>query len=99
MQIKLTLTFLVPFLLIGCSTTKYNEIKVQDTKIVYQSIPEELLSPCQATTPISKHDYMLFKPHEREEYLTNYTISLYGDIKKCNVKLSKIKELNNRKQE
>lgn len=99
MPIKLTLTFLVSFLLVGCSTTKYNEIKVQETKLVYQSIPEELLSPCQATTPISKHDYMLFKPHEREEYLTNYTISLYGDIRKCNVKLAKIKEFNTLKKE
>lgn len=99
MQIKLTFTLLISFLLVGCSTTKYNEIKVQDTKVVHQVIPDELLGPCPATVPMTKKEYMELKPHEREEYLTNYTISLYGDIKKCNIKIAKIKKLNTYIQE
>jgi len=88
---------LIAFALVisGCSTQpKYNKLDVQPVKHVYVSIPESLVSPCNPDKPMSKEEYLALKPHEREEYLTNYSIRLLGVIKSCNLQLKSISELN-----
>lgn len=81
--------------LTGCGTTKPDtELKIESVRVEKVTVPQELTEPCLPEKPITKEDYLKLKPHEREEELTRYTVSLLGTVKVCNVKLSKIRKLN-----
>jgi ABC-type uncharacterized transport system auxiliary subunit len=97
---KVFLTAIFTLLVTGCAVTpKYNKLDVKETKVVYSHIPADLLKPCPATRPMSKEEYMTLRPHEREQYLTDYTISLFGNIKDCNTQILKIKEIDESRKE
>ena len=86
---------LMAFGLSGCGTTKPDtNLKIESVRVEKVTVPVDLTEPCLAEKPIQKQDYLKLKPHEREEELTRYTISLFGTIKECNVKLSKIRKFN-----
>ncbi len=57
-------------------------------------IPQALTQPCQPEQPASQATFLQLKPHEREEELTRYSVSLLGTIKECNVKLKKIEKIS-----
>jgi len=95
----LTRFFLIVMLslgLTGCGILgpRYNKIEVKDTEVVKIKIQEELLVPCVPEKPLSKEDYLKLQPHERESYLSGYSIGLLGTVKDCNIKLKKIKEFS-----
>lgn len=89
---KLLAVFLVLFALVGCGTTKQVE-QVIKVETVYVTVPKHLTKPCLPERPETEQSYMQMKPHERENFLTQYITSLLGTIKDCNSKLSKIDKL------
>ena len=84
--------FLVLFFLTGCSPrviTKYETVEVYRTL----DIPEEMLDNCSVSKPPEKDVYISKTFNGKEELLTNYILDLHTDIKNCNTKLGKIKQL------
>lgn len=93
-HIKYLFFILTALFLVGCSTTKTTTIDVQPAKVVQVQIPEELLKPCVPEKPADKQTYLSLAPHQREEYLTDYSIKLIGTIRVCNDRIKQIKTLN-----
>lgn len=82
--------------LTGCSlfTTKEPEkVVVKEIQYVKTEVPESLLTDCVPDKPISKPEYMVLTPVEREQYLTDYSISLLGVINICNGQLKGIRKI------
>ena len=78
----------------GCSLgPKYDTLEVQQTKMVYPTVPKDLTDPEYPERPIPPEAYLALHPKERENYLTDYSIKLIEKIKLLNAKLKKIKEL------
>lgn len=61
--------------------------QVIKTEFVKEEVPAELTKPCEVDRPIAKEDYLKKSPLEREQYLGDYVLLLYGAIEKCNEKL------------
>ena len=78
----------------GCGTKPYKEVKIEQTKVEKVTVPKEMTELCQAEAPVTKERYLALKPHEREEELTRYSVSLLGTIKQCNLKLEKIRKFS-----
>jgi len=94
-MIRLFLLSILTFFLTACATgPRYDQIDVKEKELVYVTVPKHLVEPCVADKPTSKEDYLKLKPHEREQYLADYTVTLLTTIKECNIKLSKIRKLN-----
>lgn len=85
---------LICLALTACANTSGTKLEIKDTQIVYNVIPNEVLSPCIPASPIQRDVYLSYSPVERERYLSNYIVELYGTIKICNDKLGKARELN-----
>lgn len=96
MAIYISVIFLMGVVMTGCASTKTTTIDVNTAKVVYTKIPEQLLTPCVPDKPIAPETYLTFQPHEREEYLTDYSVKLMGTLRDCNSKLKKIEALNTR---
>lgn len=90
------LVILVSLVLPGCMLMgpKYNKLETKEVVIQKIKVQEELLVPCDPEKVMVKENYLKLKPHEKEIYLTNYSIGLLGTVKNCNIKLSKIKEFS-----
>lgn len=88
-------TILSSFILVGCSTApKYDKLEIQEIQIVYQKVPSELTEPCiPSKKPPIREEFLKLHPHERESALAKYSIILLGDLKNCNVRIKKIREL------
>ena len=90
---KIIAAMIIAFMLTGCfGTTK--PLQVKDTEVRYEKIPKSLTEPCVPEVPKVKEEYMKLKPHERESYLAEYSVSVLGTVKDCNIKLKKIDKLN-----
>lgn len=89
------LLILLPILLVlqACGTTS-TVVKVDSAKTVYTGIPARLLEPCLPKSPISKISYMAMLPHEREQYMADYSITLLGVVKLCNNQLEGIRKID-----
>lgn len=94
MTLRFILLSLISLFLTACASTSGTKLEIQDTQVVYNVIPSEILSPCTPPSPIQRNVYLDYSPAERERYLSNYIVELYGTIKICNGKLSKARELN-----
>lgn len=82
---------LIPFLfLIGCAVKETEYITKVEYEYVTYDIPKNLTTRCVPPKPIEIDKYNNLSPHERETYLTNYSITLLGDIKKCDNKIKSI---------
>lgn len=94
-KLNILLTLLICFILLGCSTSpKYEKIEIKETSVIYQTVPEDLTEPClPSNRPPSSEEYISLKPHERETSLRQYSVTLMGDLKNCNIKLEKIRNL------
>ena len=88
------ISFLLLLGLGGCGTQPYKEIKIEQTKVEKVVVPKEMTERCEAEAPITKERYLALKPHEREEELTRYSVSLLGTVKQCNLKLDKIRKFS-----
>lgn len=85
--------FFTTFFLSGCGTKPvYKELTVTETKVVKFELASTFTEPCVAERPVDTQTYLAFKPHEKEQYLTDYSIKLLGVIKDCNNKLKRIRE-------
>lgn len=83
---KLLLIVLLLLTLSGCGLfSKKEPEKVYVTKVEYVkvNVPSPLRKNCVKTRPMSVNDYMSLTPIEREEYLTDYSIQLLGNLKDC----------------
>lgn len=93
---KTVFVLITTLLITACSSApKYSTLEVSKTTVTYVTIPEELLTPCKPEKPIDTKTYLELKIWEREQLLTQYSISLLKTIKDCNLKIDKIKNLNN----
>ena len=90
---KVILSIFLTFILTGCVTTG-QQLEVRETEVRYEKIPSYLTEPCQPEKLKKREEYLALKPHEKESYLTEYSISLLGTVKDCNIKLNKIDKLN-----
>lgn len=94
MTLRFILLSLISLFLTACASTSGTKLEIQDTQVVYNVIPSEVLIPCTPTPLIQRNVYLKYSPAERERYLSNYIVGLYGTIKVCNDKLGKARELN-----
>lgn len=94
--LRLTLVTLIAVFLTACGTNPSNPqaVKIMETRVERVKIPQALTQPCQPEQPASQATFLQLKPHEREEELTRYSVSLLGTIKECNVKLKKIEKIS-----
>jgi hypothetical protein len=84
-----TLAIALLVLLTGCSTTVTRT--VDSVAIKYQTIPDELLSKCNATPPPNIEEYMHLDLAGRENSLINYSQALLVDLKHCDNKITAIR--------
>jgi len=89
---KKTIFLLAPFVLLfsGCATAPKTPLTVTEVKTVVISTPAPLLKPCPIKAPPSEQDYMAQDMRGRENLLSNYVISLLGDLKVCNNQIESI---------
>lgn len=93
---KILSLLITAIVLTGCATSpKYDKLEVSKVDVVYVTIPEELLTPCKPEKPLDRESYLKLKTWEREQVLTEYSVSLLKTIKECNININKIKDLNN----
>lgn len=86
-----TLTFIIS----GCSNTPtYNKLNVTQTQIKPLTIPGDLLINCTPSELISKEEYLKLPFHERESYLSGYTIGVLSILSRCNAQIEQIRKLN-----
>lgn len=70
---------------------------VTQSKTELITIPDPMLRPCKVTTPPDQSYFADSVSVFRETILTDYTISLLGDLKNCNKQLKEIKDYQNRR--
>lgn len=78
------------FMLAACGTTN----QVTKTEVRYEKIPKHLTEKVTPEKPKAKDQYQTLKPHEKEDYLSEYIVYLLGVIKQQNIKFEKIDKLN-----
>ena len=86
---KVILIVLLSFLLVGCPYIK--EDLPPDSKMI---IPAELLKECKPKqAPMSIEAYMQIDPISRENYLTDYILSLLTSLSNCDAQIFDIKRI------
>lgn len=94
MPFNILLSFLFVITLTACgSSPKVNVLEIKDREVITLKVNPTLTEPCKPNPPIATQDYLLLKPHEKEQYLTDYVIHLLSKIKECNDKLHAISKL------
>jgi len=95
LKFKFLLLFSFSLFLSGCTSgPKLNSIDVVKTEIVYVTIPDNILAECIPEKPIELESYLQLTLPKRESYLTDYSISLLGTLKTCNLQLEQARSLN-----
>jgi hypothetical protein len=77
----------------ACSTIPQKEIITQ-TKVEKLTLDDALFTPCVPDKPMDQQSYLALSIPEREQYLTQYILSLYQVIKICNNQLEAIHTLS-----
>lgn len=75
---------------IGCAGRKPDHIITTKYEYVTYQLPLRFVNGCKVTKPMTVDEYSILTLEERETYLANYSISLLGDIKKCDNKIKGI---------
>lgn len=93
MKVLILLTMIS--VLTGCQLfTKEPEVKyITKTEYVTIDLNKTLRQSCKTSAPIEVEKYMEFNLEEREAYLTDYSISLIGDVAICNQLRAKVIEV------
>ena len=89
---KKSLFLILLLLLSACSTIPQKEVVTQ-TKVEKLTLNDALFTPCIPNKPMDQESYLALSLPEREQYLTQYTLSLYQVIKICNDQLNAIHTL------
>lgn len=77
-------------MLTGCVTPKKELVYVTEYEYVVYDIPKQLTTPCRPGKPIDIDTYSNLSDEEKQTYLTNYIVTLMGDLKKCDNKVRSI---------
>lgn len=88
--------FLLVTIVSGCSvfTKQEPEVKyITKTEYITVSVPNKFRSNCQATRPMEPIQYVSMTRDQREEYLTDYAITLLGELRNCDKTRSGIIDL------
>lgn len=94
---KHVIMMLLAIVLVGCGSMSKKEIeKEYVTEYVTVTVPKDFRKRCKATKPIEPTEYVSMTPQQREEYLTDYAITLLGDLRDCDKTRSGIIELVDR---
>lgn len=81
-------------LLSGCATTGQRpNIVVNDTVVIYRSLPPGLLEKCNIPAPMTEKDQLVLTVEEKNNYYTGLIYDLYIAIGDCADKISSIKLL------
>lgn len=78
----------------GCAKNIRPTEVIKETEIKYILIPDEYLKDCRPERPIDKEKYLSLDITERESYLTDYIIDLLKKLKECDIRIEKIRSLN-----
>lgn len=86
--------FAVLFLMFlnGCSTLNKKPETIITTKKILIVPPQIYLNKCDVTKPINRDVFVNSSDEENKKQLTALTISLYGDLEKCNEGKEKLKQ-------
>lgn len=85
---KIILMLLV-LMVSGCAT-KIEETIVIEYKYVPVEVPKGLFGECKPAKPITPDKYQSLTNDERLSYLTSYSVSLLGEMKKCDNRLQAV---------
>jgi hypothetical protein len=86
----LTLSLMI-VILSGCSLFCPKPEIIVKEKTTYITVPASMLLKCKTTKPPELISYLEFSEQDKENTLTDYSISLIKDINKCNIQLEEIK--------
>lgn len=78
---------LLSVMIAGCSSQP-KEVIITKYEYVTMELPKGLTQSCIATKPIDINTYTNYSEDAKNKYLTNYVITLLGDVKKCDNKVS-----------
>lgn len=90
---KAFLLTLLTLVLVGCGSTKVQEVIRVEYKYIELELPKQLTSECKPPKPMNEVQYLKLTQQERENYLAQYVLVLFGEIKKCDGKITSIKKL------
>ena len=75
------------FILAGCAGQPTQEKVVESTKIELLAIPEQYLTTCNITKPISSDDYSKLLIDDQNTYFASFAKALLKDLKLCNAQI------------
>lgn len=78
------------FVIVGCAVKEVEYVTKIEYEYVTYDIPKNLTTSCIPTKPIDVDTYLTMSNEEKENYLTNFSIKLMGDVKKCDNKLKSV---------
>jgi len=94
---KHVIMMLLVMSLVGCGIMSKKETeKEYVTEYVTVNVPKDFRVRCKATKPISPNEYIVMTLQQREEYLTDYSITLLGDLRDCDKTRSGVIDLVDR---
>ena len=99
---RVVLIALLTMTLSGCGLFAKKEtekIYITKTEYIRIDVPKDFRKTCSVTPPLKAEDYMVLTTIEREEYLTDYVINLYGNIEVCNSVRSGVIEIIDKNNE
>lgn len=82
--------FILFILITGCASRKPDHVITTEYEYVTYQLPTRFISGCKPSKPMDVKTYSKLDLKERENYLANYSISLLGDLKKCDNKIKGI---------
>lgn len=75
------------------------KVYVTKTEYVKINIPKDFRNNCKVTPPLKPEAYIELSQIEREEYLTDYIVTIFGEFKICNTTRKKVIELVDKNNE
>lgn len=101
-NMRVALLGLIILSLSGCglfSKKEPEKVYVTKTEYVKINIPKDFRNNCKVTPPLKPEAYIELSQIEREEYLTDYIVTIFGEFKICNTTRKKVIELVDKNNE
>ena len=92
-SLKIWLTMVLTFLVLGCASKPPEKEVVTEVKYIYVTVPERLTKPIVPKKPIGFTEYKAFSIPEKEGYWADRSIELMENIAQCNRTLEAIRKI------
>lgn len=96
---RIVLLCLIILSLSGCglfSRKEPEKVYITKTEYIEVNIPKSLRGDCKVTPPLKPDSYLELSQIDREEYLSDYIITIFGEFRVCNTTRKEIIELVDR---